>query len=124
VEATTFPWSLARSSTGQRAIALLPAHVLTASLRRIYRAKAFSDLSYLFGSGWLLMLLLLQVIPSWNSKASGGAPWDVRPLLLWLWILLFFYGFSRFSRRSGPVGWLFDHVVQCWRSVGQDDRAG
>ncbi len=77
MEATTFPWSLARSSAGQRASALRPAHVLPASLRRIFRAKAFSDLSYLFGSGWLLMLL--QVIPGWNSKASGGASWDVRP---------------------------------------------
>lgn len=122
MEATTFPWSLARSSAGQRASALRPAHVLPASLRRIFRAKAFSDLSYLFGSGWLLMLL--QVIPGWNSKASGGASWDVRPPLLWLWILLFFYGFSRFSRRSGPVGWLFDPMVQRCRTVGQDDRAG
>ncbi|MCS5699534.1 hypothetical protein NZK32_10835 [Cyanobium sp. FGCU-52] len=83
-------------------------------------------------------MLLLQVLPGWNSQASGGAPWDGRPLLpllAWLWIPLFFYGFSRSSRRSvpgdppallmlrvfrrkGPVGWLFDHVVQRWRTVG------
>jgi len=119
------------------AIALLPAHAITASIGRIYRAKAFSDLSYLFGTGWFLMLLLL-LIPGWNSKVAAGAPWDGRPLLpllAWLWIPLFFHGFSRFARRSppadppallmlrvfrrkGPVGWLFDHVVQRWRTVG------
>jgi len=118
------------------AIALLPAHALTAALGRLYRAKGFSDLSYLFGASWFL-ILMLQVIPGWNWLASHGDPWDLRPLLpllAWLWIPLFFAGFSRLSptpaehpptllvlrvfRRSGPVGWLFDHVVQRWRVIG------
>ncbi|MEA5392467.1 hypothetical protein VB738_14485 [Cyanobium gracile UHCC 0139] len=119
------------------AIALLPAHALTAALGRLYRAKAFSDLSYLFGASWFL-ILLLQVLPGWNALAGGGDPLDPRPLLpmlAWLWIPLFFAGGWRRSaapavtepptllvlrvfRRSGPVGWLFDHVVQRWRAVG------
>lgn len=118
------------------AIALLPAHALTVALGRLYRAKAFSDLSYLFGASWFL-ILLLQVIPGWNAQASGGDPLVLRPLLpllAWLWIPLFFARFSRLSpaaaadpptllvlrvfRRSGPVGWLFDHVVQRWRVIG------
>lgn len=118
------------------AIALLPAHALTAALGRLYRAKAFSDLSYLFGASWFL-ILLLQVIPGWDALVSAGGPLDLRPLLpllAWLWIPLFFARFSRLShaaaadpptllvlrvfRRSGPVGWLFDHVVQRWRVIG------
>lgn len=119
------------------AIALLPAHALTAALGRLYRAKAFSELSYLFGASWFL-ILLLQVIPGWNRLASYGNPWDLRPLLpllAWLWIPLFFARFRRsfpapgasgaptllvlrVFRRSGPVGWLFDHVVQRWRVIG------
>ncbi len=121
------------------AIALLPAHALTVALGRLYRAKAFSDLSYLFGASWFL-ILLLQVIPGWNAQASSGDPLVLRPLLpllpllAWLWIPLFFARFSRLSpaaaadpptllvlrvfRRSGPVGWLFDHVVQRWRVIG------
>jgi hypothetical protein len=119
------------------AIALLPAHALTAALGRFYRAKAFSDLSYLFGAGWLL-ILLLQVIPGWNRLAGAGDLWDLRPLLpllAWLWIPLFFDRYRRglpaepdsqpptllvlrVFRRPGPVGWLFDHVVQRWRSLG------
>jgi hypothetical protein len=119
------------------AIALLPAHALTAALGRLYRVKVFSDLTYLFGASWFL-ILLLQVIPGWNSAASGGDPRDLRPLLpllAWLWIPVFFARWSRLSRatasadpptllvlrvfrRSGPVGWLFDHVVQRWRVNG------
>lgn len=117
------------------AIALLPAHALSAALGRLYRAKSFSDLSYLFGASWFL-ILLLQVIPGWNVQASDGDPWDLRPMLpmlAWLWIPLFFARFSRLSpaavdqptllvlrvfRRSGLVGWLFDHVVQRWRVIG------
>ncbi len=119
------------------ALALLPAHAVTVALGRLYRAKAFSELSYLFGASWFL-ILLLQVIPGWNRLASDGNPWDLRsllPLLAWLWIPLFFARFPRsfpapgapgaptllvlrVFRRSGPVGWLFDHVVQRWRVIG------
>lgn len=78
------------------------------------------------------------MIPGWNRLASDGNPWDLRPLLpllAWWWIPLFFALFRRsfpapgasepptllvlrVFRRSGPVGWLFDHVVQRWRVIG------
>lgn len=118
-------------------LAMLPAHSLTSFLGRLYRAKAFSDLSYLYGASWFL-ILLLQVIPGWNVKATDAWAWDVRPLvplLAWLWIPVFFAAYSRFAqttaladpptllvlrvfRRSSPVGWLFDNVVQRWRAIG------
>jgi hypothetical protein len=118
-------------------LAMLPAHSLTSFLGRLYRAKAFSDLSYLYGASWFL-ILVLQAIPGWNVQTKDAGAFDVRPLAplwAWLWIPIFFAAYSLFSlttavadpptllvlrvfRKSSPVGWLFDNVVQRWRAIG------
>jgi hypothetical protein len=118
-------------------LVLLPAHSLTSVLGRLYRAKAFSDLSYLYGTSWFL-ILMLQLIPGWTVQSSNGGPMDGRPLiplLAWLWIPLFFGLHSplalfpnrvdppallvlRVFRSSNAVAWLFDNVVQRWRGIG------
>lgn len=113
-------------------LAALLAHRLSVSIGRQYRRKLFSELSYLYGSSWLIVLVL-QVLPGWNSREQELS--QLLPLLAWLWIPLLFTRLParrshsasqspptllvlRVFRRSGPMGWLFDHVVQRWRLVG------
>jgi hypothetical protein len=113
-------------------LAALLAHRLSAWISRLYRRKLFSELSYLYGSSWLIVLVL-QVLPGWNGQVPGPGP--LLPLLAWLWIPLLFRCLParlsgsasrtpptllvlRVFRRGGPMGWLFDHVVQRWRMVG------
>lgn len=111
----------------------LPAHRLAQWLGRLYRRQAFTDLSYLFGTSWLL-LLTLELLPGFN--AGGGVLPPLLPLLAWLWIPLLFCWLPRLLpapppgtrppcllvlrvfRRGGAMAWLFDHVVQRWRLCG------
>lgn len=111
----------------------LPAHALAKVLGRLYRQQAFSDLSYLFGTSWLLVLTL-ELIPGISAANAGLA--SLLPLLAWLWIPLLFHWLPRLIpppppscrpprllvlrvfRRGGPMAWLFDHVVQRWRLIG------
>lgn len=113
---------------------------LTRRLGQLYRRGLLSDLSYLFGSAWLL-ILLVQALPGWVAAVVDGrpaAPAALVTLLAWLWIPFFFAVVGprwlsaarpmqadapallvlRTFRRPGPVGWLFDHVVQRWRLLG------
>ena len=113
--------------------ASMPAHRLAQWLGRLYRRQAFSDLSYLFGASWLLVLTL-ELLPGFNAGGGGLAP--LLPLLAWLWIPLLFCLMPRLLpppplgsrpscllvlrvfRRGGAMAWLFDHVVQRWRLCG------
>jgi len=109
-----------------------PAHGLAKVLGKLYRRQAFSDLSYLFGTCWLLVLTL-ELIPGISASNAGLA--SLMPLLAWLWIPLLFQWLPqqmppphscrpprllvlRVFRRGGPMAWLFDHVVQRWRLIG------
>jgi hypothetical protein len=107
-------------------------HALSRQVARRYRERHFSDLSYTLATS-AGVVLLFAVIPSWS--ANNGAPALLIPLLAWLWIPV---GFTlmiprllspppgppptllvlRLFRRPGPVGWLFDQVVQRWRFLG------
>ena len=113
--------------------ACMPAHRLAQWLARLYRRQALSDLSYLFGASWLLVLTL-ELLPGFNSGGGGLPP--LLPLMAWLWIPVLFCwlprllpapppGFRppcllvlRVFRRGGAMAWLFDHVVQRWRLCG------
>ena len=113
--------------------ASLPAHRIAQWLGRLYRRQAFSDLSYLFGASWLLVLTL-ELLPGINAASADPAP--LLPLLAWLWIPVLFCWLPRLLpppppgarpprllvlrvfRRGGPMAWLFDHVVQRWRLYG------
>lgn len=113
--------------------ASLPAHRLAQWLGCLYRRQAFSDLSYLFGASWLLVLTL-ELLPGFSAGGGGLAP--LLPLLAWLWIPLLFCWLPRLLpppppgsrppfllvlrvfRRGGAMAWLFDHVVQRWRLCG------
>lgn len=110
------------------------AHRLTILSGKAYRARAFSDLTWLYGATWLLVLLL-QSLPGWNQSGFAWSP--LLPLCAWLWIPLFFAWLApywlatsasqapgpvllvlRVFRRPGPMGQLFDQVVQRWRFLG------
>lgn len=107
-------------------------HAASRRIARSYRHRHFSDLSYTLGAS-CLVVLLFAVIPSWS--ANGGALLYLSPLLAWLWIPIVFTAITprllrpppappptllvlRLFRRPGPVGWLFDQVVQRWRFLG------
>jgi hypothetical protein len=102
-------------------------------LGRLHRRQAFSDLSYLFGASWLVVLTL-ELLPGLNH--AGGALAPLLPLVAWLWVPVLFRCLPqllpppstgcrpprllvlRVFRRSGPMAWLFDHVVHRWRLIG------
>ncbi|MCX5932887.1 MAG: hypothetical protein NTW83_13985 [Cyanobacteria bacterium] len=108
------------------------AHGLSRCLAHSYRQRHFSDLSYSLGAA-ALVVLLFAVIPSWSSSGADGRA--LAPLLAWLWLPIGFTLLApqllmspprqattllvlRLFRRPGPVGWLFDQVVQRWRFLG------
>jgi hypothetical protein len=108
----------------------LPLHALSRAIAAAYRRGWLSDHSFSLAAGALLVLLL-TVGPGWEGSGLAG----LLPLLAWLWVpLAIGWLLPRFSqappapgtpllvlrlfRRPGPVGWLFDQVVQRWRFVG------
>jgi hypothetical protein len=108
----------------------LPLHALNRAIAAAYRRGWLSDHSFSLAAGALLVLLF-AVVPGWESSGLAG----LAPLLAWLWVplaiawLLPRLGAQppaagtpllvlRLFRRPGPVGWLFDQVVQRWRFVG------
>ena len=107
-------------------------HAASRRIARSYRHRMLSDLSYTLGAS-ALVVLLFAVIPSWS--VNSGALRYLTPLLAWLWIPIVFTVITprlllpppapaptllvlRLFRRPGPVGWLFDQVVQRWRFLG------
>ncbi|MCB1954615.1 MAG: hypothetical protein KDG55_03015 [Rhodocyclaceae bacterium] len=109
------------------ALAAWPALALGRGLARAYRGHAFSDLLYLFGAWWLIVLLQFAL----TGLASVG-PAALLVLLAWLWIpvgvrlmrpapaaavptLLVL----RVFQRDREVGALFDAVVHRWRASGE-----
>jgi hypothetical protein len=108
----------------------LPLHALSRAIATAYRRGWLSDHSFSLAASALLVLLL-AVAPGWAGSGLAG----LLPLLAWLWVpLAIGWLLPRFSqappapatpllvlrlfRRPGPVGWLFDQVVQRWRFVG------
>jgi hypothetical protein len=107
-------------------------HGFSRFLALSYRRRRFSDLSYGLAAA-ALIVLLFAVIPSWS--ASPGGIFGLASLLAWVWVPLGFLMIAprvlapapgpaptllvlRLFRRPGPVGWLFDQVVQRWRFIG------
>jgi hypothetical protein len=108
----------------------LPLHALSRAIAAAYRRGWLSDHSFSLAAGALLVLLF-AVLPGWEGTGAAG----LLPLLAWLWVpLAIVWLLPRLSqapaapgtpllvlrlfRRPGPVGWLFDQVVQRWRFVG------
>lgn len=111
-------------------VGAFPLHLVSRAIASAYRNGWLSDHSFSLGAGALLVLLF-AVGPGWVGNGGAG----LLPLLAWLWVPL---GFGwllprlsepapapgtpllvlRLFRRPGPVGWLFDQVVQRWRFVG------
>lgn len=94
----------------------LPAHSLVKVLGRLYRRQVFSDLSYLFGASWLLVLTL-ELIPT--IRAAGAGLTSLLPLLAWLWIPLLFRWLPRLMPPPPPPAALRD----CW-CCGYSGEAG
>lgn len=109
-------------------LAAWPLRALTHWLAAHYRAKRFSELSYLFGGYWFVTLL-------WNALPStheiGFAAFAL--LGIWLWAPLGFRLLRgwlaapaqpptllvlRVFRREEAVEALFDTVIERWRSSG------
>jgi hypothetical protein len=105
-------------------------HTLSRAIAAAHRRGWLNDHSFSLAAGALLVLLF-AVLPGWNSTGPLG----LLPLLAWLWVplALALQGVRRrqqpvapgtpllvlrLFRRPGPVGWLFDQVVQRWRFVG------
>jgi hypothetical protein len=108
----------------------LPLHALSRAIATTYRRGWLGDHSFSLAAGALLVLLL-AVGPGWQGTGPAG----LLPLLAWLWVpLAIAWLLPRLSpappapgtpllvlrlfRRPGPVGWLFDQVVQRWRFAG------
>ncbi len=109
------------------ALALWPSLALARWLARAYRRHAFSDLIYLFGAWWLIVLLQFALT---GFVAVGAGALVV--LLAWLWIPLGFRLLRpkgqpavptllvlRVFQRDREVGALFDAVVHRWRASGE-----
>ena len=109
------------------ALALWPSLALARWLARAYRRHRFSDLIYLFGAWWLIVLLQFALT---GFVAVGALALVV--LLAWLWIPLGFRLLRPTSARAVPtllvlrvfqrdreVGALFDAVVHRWRASGE-----
>ena len=108
----------------------LPLHALSRAIAAAYRRGWLSDHSFSLAASALLVLMF-SLVPGWASSGLAG----LLPLLAWLWVpLAIVWLLPRLSqappapgtpllvlrlfRRPGPVGWLFDQVVQRWRFVG------
>jgi len=110
--------------------ALAALHFLSRSIGAAYRRGWLNDHSYNLAAGVLLVLLFTVL-----NSLIGTGPLGLLPLLAWLWVplALGLQGWRRrqqvvaagvpllvlrLFRRPGPVGWLFDQVVQRWRFLG------
>jgi hypothetical protein len=108
----------------------LPLHALSRAIAAAYRRGWLSDHSFSLAASALLVLMF-SLVPGWEGSGLVG----LLPLLAWLWgPLAIVWLLPRLSqappapgtpllvlrlfRRPGPVGWLFDQVVQRWRFVG------
>jgi hypothetical protein len=105
-----------------------PVYLLARKLADAYRAKRFSDLSYLIGAYWFVILFASSL----PAMGDVGVVAYVE-LLAWLWIPLTF-GLLRNSlappadpptllvlrvfQRDAQVEKLFDQVVERWRLTG------
>lgn len=105
-----------------------PVYALGRYLAQAYRAKRFSDLGYLFGAYWFVILAasalpalqgvglagLTQLLPwlcipvGWKLSAGWLTPVSAPATLLVL----------RVFQRDAPVEALFDRVVERWRLTG------
>lgn len=111
------------------AIGVWPALWLLRATARAYRRKRFSELSYLFGIFWLVVLFAMA-LPDTHSDAGMGA---FAIVLAWLWVPLGFVVARRWLtpptpapvllvlrvfHRDAQVANLFDTVTERWRATG------
>lgn len=110
------------------AIGIWPVVGLLRALAGAYRRKRFSELAYLFGLFWLVVLIAMA-LPS--THAIGWGAFGI--VAVWLWVPL---GFAlargwlapppapptllvlRVFRRDAAVEALFDAVTERWRATG------
>lgn len=105
-----------------------PVYALSQRMAEAYRAKRFSDLAYLFGVYWFVVLFT-SAFPAFQD--SGWAA--LIQMLSWLWIPLGWYGLKdwlaprskpptllvlRVFQRDAQVEQLFDRVIERWRHTG------
>ncbi|MBX3686220.1 MAG: hypothetical protein KF909_08785 [Rhodocyclaceae bacterium] len=110
-------------------VAIWPVMGLARWLAGRYRAKRFSELGYLFGVFWLVVLIG-RVLPATHSAIGLGA---FAGIMAWLWVPLGFVlarGWLtppggpptllvlRVFRRDAEVASLFDAVIERWRQSG------
>ncbi|MCB1959178.1 MAG: hypothetical protein KDE68_01425 [Rhodocyclaceae bacterium] len=110
-------------------VGVWPALAVVRAVARAYRAKRFSELAYLFGMFWLVVLISMA-IPSLHSTAGAGA---LAIVLAWLWVPIGFGAARdwlappraaptllvlRVFRRDAAVEALFDAVTERWRASG------
>lgn len=105
-----------------------PVYAMSRFLAEAYRAKRFSDLAYLFGVYWFVVLFA-SALP-----ALQDAGWfALIQMASWLWIPLVWYGLKdwlaprgspptllvlRVFQRDAQVEQLFDRVIERWRFTG------
>lgn len=105
-----------------------PVYALGRGLAEAYRAKRFSDLAYLFGVYWFVVLFA-SALPALQD--AGG--FALIQMLSWLWIPLGWYWLKdwlaprgkpptllvlRVFQRDAQVEQLFDRVIERWRHTG------
>jgi len=105
-----------------------PVYALGRRLAEAYRAKLFSDLGYLFGVYWFVVLFA-SALPA----LQDAGPAALIQMLAWLWIPLGWVGLKgwlaprespptllvlRVFQRDAQVEQLFDRVIERWRLTG------
>ena len=105
-----------------------PVYILGKALAEAYRAKRFSDLAYLFGVYWFVVLFT-SALPA--LEQTGWVAFI--QVLSWLWIPVAWYGLKdwlapretpptllvlRVFQRDAQVEQLFDRVIERWRLTG------
>lgn len=105
-----------------------PVYVLVKRMAEVYRAKRFSDLAYLFGVYWFVVLFT-SALPALQEAGLLA----LIQMLSWLWIPLAWYGLKswlaprgnpptllvlRVFQRDAQVEQLFDRVIERWRHTG------
>ena len=116
-------------AVGPWLIGVWPALAVVRAVAGAYRAKRFSELAYLFGMFWLVVLISMA-IPSIHSDAGLGA---LAIVGVWVWVPLGFAAARRWLtppppaptllvlrvfRRDAAVEALFDSVTERWRATG------
>ena len=105
-----------------------PVYAIGRRLAGAYRAKRFSDLGYLFGVYWLVVLFASAL-----TGLDAAGPQALAQVLAWIWIPLGWLSLERWLaptespptllvlrvfQRDAQVEQLFDRVIERWRLTG------